>query len=125
MNPGCWSAEGEGWRLAWEPARQPFSVLIGGEGWAAELTTEEALQLRRVVTSLLEQREAIASGLMAEELISLECERDCCWMSIEGNRGEWSLRFVLSPGAWQRGIEGQWPPPASAAWAEALLALPL
>ncbi|MFZ9570377.1 MAG: DUF1818 family protein, partial [Vulcanococcus sp.] len=38
--------EGEGWRLAWDASRHPFSVLIGGAGWAAELTDLEAQALR-------------------------------------------------------------------------------
>ncbi|MFL0731274.1 MAG: DUF1818 family protein, partial [Prochlorococcus sp.] len=33
--------EGAGWRLARDPARTAFPVLIGGESWAVELTQAE------------------------------------------------------------------------------------
>ena len=48
--------EGEGWRLVVDPAREPFAVLIGGEGWAAELTGGEARALSRGVAQLVRQQ---------------------------------------------------------------------
>jgi hypothetical protein len=56
--------EGEGWRLLVDPARYPFVVLIGGAGWAAELTVQEAQSLRQGFGQLLEQHAAIADQLM-------------------------------------------------------------
>ena len=46
--------EGKGWRLAWDGSRQPFSVLMAGEGWAAELTEPEAEALRDAVRGALD-----------------------------------------------------------------------
>ena len=39
--------EGSGWRLAWDPSRDSFPYLIGGEGWALNdtqtVTLDQAL----------------------------------------------------------------------------------
>jgi hypothetical protein len=116
--------EGEGWRLVVDPPRQPFSVLIGGDGWAAELTAAEALALRQGVARLLEQHRALVDGLMEEEAVSLELELELApghlWLALEGDRSHWSLRFVLSPGPARRGLEGSWSEAASGPFAAAL-----
>lgn len=116
--------EGEGWRLAVDPSRRPFSVLIGGQGWAAELTGAEALALRAGVLRLRQQHAALVDGLMAEEALTLELEvpleQGDLWLELEGDRNRWSLRFVLSPGGDQRALEGAWSVGAAAALAEAL-----
>ncbi|MCT0200713.1 DUF1818 family protein [Synechococcus sp. CS-1325] len=125
MNPGAWSREGDGWRLAWEPARQPFSVLIGGVGWAAELTTAEALALRQAIRDLVKQWGELTDQLLDEELISLELERQPWWVGLEGDRTTWALHFVLSTGPSQRGIEGSWTLAAGAHGLRAMEQLPL
>jgi hypothetical protein len=103
-------------------------VLIGGEGWAAELSSEEAAALRHGVGRLLEQHRALVNGLMAEEAISLELEQElspgALWLALEGDRHRWALRFVLTPGPPRRGLEGSWSEAASAPFAAALLAGP-
>ena len=66
--------EGEGWRLLVDPARHPFGVLIGGAGWAAELTAPEASALQQGLARLLAQRELLAGQLMAEEALTLELD---------------------------------------------------
>jgi hypothetical protein len=125
VDPGGWSGEGEGWRLAWDPSRQPFSVLIGGSGWAAELTADEAGELRRAIRRLVDQHGALTDQLMVDELVSLELEQESWWVSLEGDRTAWALRFVLTPGFSQRGIEGGWPAAASAACLSAMEQWPL
>lgn len=116
--------EGPGWRLVVDPARHPWPVLIGGEGWAAEFTAAEALQLASAVQDLFRQLQALADQLMAEESITLELERPCgagsLWLEIEGHPGAWALRFVLAPGPERRGLEGRWCRQGSAAIAAAL-----
>ena len=112
--------EGEGWRLAWDGGRQPFSVLIGGDGWAVELSDAEAIALREAVADLVAQHAALVDQLMAEEAISLELDRGVWWLAIEGDRGAWELQVVLTPAAGQRAIEGRWPHPASRAFSQAL-----
>lgn len=115
--------EGEGWRLLVDPARCPFPVLVGGAGWAAELSRAEAAQLISGVGQLLAQHGALADQLMPEEAITLEWERDDLWIALEGSRRSWALRFVLTPATGQRALEGEWLAPASAAMAAALEAV--
>jgi len=112
--------EGPGWRLAWDPGRQPFPVLIAGAGWAVELSGAEAEALRRAVADLVEQHAALVDQLMAEESISLELERAPWWLAIDGDRLSWGLQVVLSPEQGQRAFEGAWPAPASQAFNAAL-----
>lgn len=127
--------EGEGWRLMVDPARGPFAVLIGGEGWAAELTETEARALSDCVARLVQQHGELAGSLMAEEELGLELEveleaegepagRDAAgvlWLALEGDRHHWSLRFVLTPGPARRALEGSWPAAASLPFAAALV----
>ena len=112
--------EGEGWRLAWDANRHPFAVLIGGDGWAVELSRSEAEALRDAVLHLSQQHQELVDQLMAEEAIELELERDPWWLVIEGDRVGWSLRVVLSPTAGQRAVEGWWSPAAARPFAAAL-----
>lgn len=121
MAPQHW--EGEGWRLGFDPLRQPFSVLIGGAGWAAELTASEAAGLRGGLTRLVAQHAQLCDQLMAEEAIELELESGPWWMVLEGDRRAWSLRLVLSPEPGQRALELSWDSVASGALAQAVLAL--
>jgi hypothetical protein len=115
--------EGEGWRLLVDPARHPFVVLIGGAGWAAELTAQEAESLRQGFGQLLEQHAAIADQLMEEESIGLELDLGGLWMALDGDRRHWQVRFVLTPEGLQRGLEGSWDGSGSQAMAEALAQL--
>jgi hypothetical protein len=112
--------EGEGWRLAWDGSRQPFSVLMAGEGWAAELTEVEASALRDAVADLVAQHQGLVDQLMEEEAIELELERDPWWLAIEGDRSSWSLRVVLTPEAGQRAMEGSWSVAAARPFSQAL-----
>lgn len=106
--------EGEGWRLAWDGQRHPFPLLIGGEGWASELTALEASALAKAMGALREQHHSLVDSLMEEESITLEFEGPTqegvgtLWMALEGDRREWTLRFVLQPGQGRRGLEGGW-----------------
>lgn len=109
--------EGKGWRLAHQATRRPFSVLIGGAGWAGELRPEEALALIEGVRRLTQQREALASALMPEEALCLEIERDLApgslWLELDGDPQGFSLRFVLTPADGSRAFEGCWPAEAA------------
>ncbi len=116
--------EGEGWRLAVDPSRRPFPMLIGGAGWAGELNAVEARALARGVATLVGQQRQLVATLMAEEAIELELELDLepgsLWLALAGDRRQWSLRFVLAAAGGQRGLEGSWSVDASAAFAAAL-----
>ncbi|MCP9805530.1 DUF1818 family protein [Cyanobium sp. T1B-Tous] len=113
--------EGEGWRWLVDPASHPFSVLVGGQGWAVELTAEEARELQQGLARLAREHRGLADQLMGEEAISLELERGSLWMALEGDRQAWELRFVLTPaGGGSRAVEGSWGVGASAALVAAL-----
>lgn len=111
--------EGDGWRFARDPCREPYSVLIGGAGWALELTENEGRELVELLRSLEDQHRSLRDQLMEEELIELELERGVWWGCLEGDRWSWSLSLVLSP-LQGRGAEISWPFPAAAAAAAAL-----
>ena len=121
--------EGEGWRLVFNPLRPPFPVLVGGRHWAAELTLAEAQVLQGAVAKLVQQHAGLVDQLMEEEDLSLELETPLAggqlWLSLEGNRTQWSLGFVLTPEPGVRGLEGHWEAGATAAFAAALGALRL
>ena len=112
--------EGEGWRLAWDGSRHPFSVLVGGDGWAAELTRAEAEALRDALADLVAQHQGLVDQLMEEEAIELELERDPWWLAIEGDRHRWSLRVMLTPTPGQRALEGSWSEEAARPFSQAL-----
>ena len=112
--------EGQGWRLAWDGSRQPFPVLVGGDGWAVELTQAEAEALRDAVAELVAQHQSLVDQLMAEEEIELELEREPWWLTIEGDRATWALRVMLSPAPGQRALEGSWSEMAAAPFSQAL-----
>ena len=89
--PAVIQLEGPGWRLAWREdhqpfARQPFAVLIGGQGWAVELTAAEAAGLAAAVVDLVCEHQALLDQLLAEEAITLELERGPWWLALEGDR---------------------------------------
>lgn len=114
--------EGPGWRLARDPTRGQFPVLIGGEGWAFELTEDEWAALADLVLTLERQHRALVDQLMAEEAIELELDRGLWWGCLQGDRARWSVSVVLTPAA-GRGVEGHWPSPASAAMVAAMRTL--
>ena len=111
--------QGPGWRFGVDPQRQPYGVLIGGEGWAAELQQQEADALRQAALRLHAQWRDLGDQLMPEESISLETECGALWAELEGNRQAVALRFVLQPQSGERGVEGSW----SAEATQALLAV--
>jgi len=125
--------EGEGWRLAWDDQRHPFPLLIGGEGWATELTAAEGEALLNAIGALGAQHQALVDTLLDEETIGLdftgsvpsatgEESGELC-VVLEGDRWTWSLRFVLHPSAGQRAVEGAWGPGAAQAFARACAVL--
>ena len=120
---------GEGWRLRVDPQRQPFSVLIGGRDWAAELTAPEAGRLRAAVAVLVRQLAATAPLLMPDETLDLEHASEGLWMQLSGTPEQWALRFLIDDTACgaerSRGLEGAWDCAASPALAAALEAVQL
>jgi Domain of unknown function (DUF1818) len=123
-------SEGPGWRLVVDPSRAPFIALIGGDGWATELTAAELDALCRAACRLTAQHRAMADVLMAEEAVALEMElpiedpeagdAGSLWLGLDGDRHHWALQLVLTPAPGGRGIEGGWGAAASEAFSAAL-----
>ena len=115
--------EGPGWRLARDPSRRSFPVLIGGDGWAFELTENEWLSLVPLVDELINEHKKLENQLMKEESISLEIERQPWWGCLDGDRESWSLQIILEgqgEGESLRGLEAFWPIPAAQAITSAM-----
>ena len=113
--------EGPGWRLAKDPSREKFPVIIGGDGWALELTEQEWVSLIALINELIAQHKGMKNQLMQEELICLELERQPWWGCLDGDRDSWSLRLVFESQASPcRGFEAYWPQPAAQAIAFAM-----
>ena len=108
--------------MARDPSRGVHLVLIGGEGWAFELTEDEWAALADLVLTLERQHRALVDQLMAEEAIELELDRGLWWGCLQGDRGSGSRSVVVTPDA-GRGVEGHWPAPASAAMVAAMRTL--
>ncbi len=113
--------EGPGWRLARDTLRRNFPVLIGGDNWAIELTANEWDSLVPLIGDLVEQHKQLEKQLMPQESIALELERKPWWACLDGDKDSWSLKLILeyeeNP---LRGVEVQWPTPASKAIATAM-----
>ena len=106
--------EGPGWRLAKDPLRKYFPVLIGGEDWAIELTEVEAKSLVELIQELTAQHQQLEDQLMPQEALCLEMERQQWWGCLDGDRESWSLRLILhGDGECDRGAEMHWPIPAA------------
>mgnify|MGYP001173135911 CR=1 FL=1 len=104
--------EGSGWRLAWDPSKKQFPVLLGGEGWAFELSDREWKSFVKLVLDLIKEHKQINSQLMTGESISLELDRGLWWGCLDGDQKDWALQVVLQPQeALTRGIEVSWPIP--------------
>ena len=93
------------------------------------MTLAEAQVLQAAVAKLVQQHAGLVDQLMAEEALNLEMETPMAggqlWLTLEGDRSQWSLGFVLTPETGHRGLEGHWEAGATAAFAAALGALRL
>ena len=106
--------EGPGWRLASDSSRTDFPVLMGGDGWAIELTQQEWDSLIPIIAELIKQHKQLENQLMPEEAICLEIERQPWWGCLDGDRNSWSLRLVFEEKSkHMRGFEAYWPIPAA------------
>ena len=87
--------EGPGWRLARDPSRGRFPVMIAGESWAIELTEDEWNSLIPLIKDLIDQHQQLENQLMPEEGLELELERQGWWCCLEGDRNSWTLKLIL------------------------------
>jgi Domain of unknown function (DUF1818) len=96
---------GDGWRLGWNPEAPEFQGLVGGDGWAIELTEAELNDFCRLLAQLAYTMSQMASELMDEEKIAIEAESDLLWVQVEGYPEAYSVQLILNAG---RRCEGFW-----------------
>jgi hypothetical protein len=111
-------------------------VLIGGEGWASELTAPEGLALHKALEALVAQHRSLADTLMEEESLCLDYQGSLgrsagpanmadgsLWLTLEGDRWGWTLRILLHPAPGLRGVEGFWSRGAAVTFAQTYIQL--
>ena len=99
------------WRLEKDFRKGKFCFLIGVENWSIELQRNEFYSLYLLLLKLEKQIFAIKNELMDEESVTLEIEQLPWYIELEGNKNEWSLRFVFVSQDQTRSFEMYWPIP--------------
>ena len=99
------------WRLLKDFKKGKFCFLIGVDNWSIELQKSEFYSLYLLLLKINEQILVIKDELMDEESISLEIEKLPWFIELEGNKNEWSLRFVFESQDQTRSFEMYWPIP--------------
>ena len=99
------------WRLLRNFEKGKFCFLIGVDYWSVELQKSEFDSLHFSLKRINEQLLDIKNELMDEESITLEFENQPWYIELEGNRNEWSLRFVFESQDQTRSFEMYWPIP--------------
>lgn len=97
---------GAGWCLGWNPDAPEYKGLVGGDGWAIELTEGELNDFCRLLGQLAQTISQMTSELMEEEKIAVEAESDRLWVQVEGYPHAYSVQLILNGG---RRCEGSWP----------------
>ena len=83
--------------------------MIGVDNWSVELQKSEFYSLYLLLIRINEQFLVIKNELMDEESIALELEQLPWYVELEGNKNEWSLRFVFESQDQTRSFEMFWP----------------
>mgnify|MGYP001374934854 CR=1 FL=1 len=95
-------------------SREPFPFLLGGNGWAIELTKAEWLSLVPVVDEVIDQHEKLKPQLLPDESISLDLEREPWVVSLKGDKHKWSIQLILLEDQIKlRSFEVSWPSPVA------------
>ena len=99
------------WRLLRDFKKGKFCFLIGVDNWSIELQKSEFYSLYLLLLRINEQFLVIKNELMDEESFTLELEQLPWYIQLEGNKNEWSLRFVFESQDQTRSFEMYWPIP--------------
>ena len=97
------------WRLLRDFKKGKFCFLIGVDNWSIELQKSEFNSLHLSLQKIYGELLSIKNELMDEESISLELEQLPWYIQLEGNKNEWSLRFVFESNDETRSFEMYWP----------------
>ena len=99
------------WRLLRDFKKVKFCFLIGVDNWSIEIQKSEFYSLYLLLLKINEELLVIKDELMDEESITLELEQLPWYIELEGNKNEWSLRFVFESQDQNRSFEMYWPIP--------------
>ena len=99
------------WRLLRDFKKGKFCFLISVDNWSIELQKSEFYSLYLLLQRIYEQLLGVKDELMDEESINLELEQLPWFIELEGNKNEWSLRFVFESQDQTRSFEMYWPIP--------------
>jgi len=99
------------WRLLKDLKKGKFCFLISVDNWSIELQKSEFYSLYLLLLRIYEQLLGVKDELMDEESINLELEQLPWFIELEGNKNEWSLRFVFESQDQTRSFEMYWPIP--------------
>ena len=99
------------WRLLRDFKKGKFCFLISVDNWSIELQKNELYSLYILLLRINEQLLGLKDQLMDEESINLELEQLPWFIELEGNKNEWSLRFVFESQDQTRSFEMYWPIP--------------
>ena len=99
------------WRLLRDFKKGKFCFLISVDNWSIELQKSEFYSLSLLLLRIYEQLLGVKDELMDEESIKLELEQLPWFIELEGNKNEWSLRFVFESQDQTRSFEMYWPIP--------------
>jgi len=99
------------WRLLRDFKKGKFCFLISVDNWSIELQKSEFHSLYLLLLRIYEQLLGVKNELMDEESINLELEQLPWFIELEGNKNEWSLRFVFESQDQTRSFEMYWPIP--------------
>ena len=99
------------WRLLKDFKKGKFCFLIGVDNWSIELQKSEFESLYFLLIKINQQLLDIKNELMDEESIALVIEQLPWFIELEGDKYEWSLRFVFESQDETRSFEMYWPIP--------------
>ena len=99
------------WRLLRDFKKGKFCFLIGIDHWSIELQKSEFESLYFLLLRINKQLIGIKNELMDEESIALVIEQLPWFIELEGDKYEWSLRFVFESQDQTRSFEMYWPIP--------------
>ena len=99
------------WRLIRDFKKGKFCFLIGIDHWSIELQKSEFESLYFLLLRINKQLIGIKNELMDEESIALVIEQLPWFIELEGDKYEWSLRFVFESQDETRSFEMYWPIP--------------
>ena len=99
------------WRLRRDFKKGKFCFLIGIDNWSIELQKSEFESLYILLLKINAQLLGIKNELMDEESITLELEQLPWYIELDGDKNEWSLRFVFESQDQTRSFEMYWPIP--------------